>query len=97
MTEAQWAPIRASVSSILGRGAVTIGLVEDDPDQAALYAQWLTEAGYRVRRYGTAAEFRRRLGAESIDGLLLDWMLPDASGRNSQWVPFGAGPCRCCS
>ena len=54
----------AAVDAAEARGAVTIGLVEDDPDQAALYAQWLTEAGYRVRRYGTAAEFRRRLGAE---------------------------------
>ena len=40
------------------RGAVTIGLVEDDPDQVALYSNWLAEAGYRVRAYGSAAEFR---------------------------------------
>ena len=81
----------AAVDAAEARGAVTIGLVEDDPDQAALYAQWLTEAGYRVRRYGTAAEFRRRLGAESVDGLLLDWMLPDASGPELlEWVRHSA-------
>ena len=73
------------------RGAVTIGLVEDDPDQVALYSDWLTEAGYRVRAYGSAAEFRRRLGAESVDAVLLDWMLPDASGPELlEWVRHSA-------
>jgi DNA-binding response OmpR family regulator len=60
--------------------AITVGLVEDDPDQAALYATWIGEAGYAVRRFGTANEFRRRLGAESVDVLVLDWMLPDTPG-----------------
>ena len=47
-------------------------LLEDDADQAAIVAQWLEEAGYTVRVFRTAAEFRRRQGAESIDLLLLD-------------------------
>ena len=73
------------------RGAVTIGLVEDDPDQVTLYSNWLAEAGYRVRAYGSAAEFRRRLGAESVDAVLLDWMLPDASGPELlEWVRHAA-------
>jgi DNA-binding response OmpR family regulator len=59
---------------------LVVGLLEDDADQAAIVAQWLEEAGYTVRVFRTAAEFRRRQGAESIDLLLLDWMLPDTAG-----------------
>ena len=59
---------------------VTIGVVEDDPDQSHLFAAWLGEAGYKVRQFASAAEFRRRLGAESVDALILDWMLPDTPG-----------------
>jgi DNA-binding response OmpR family regulator len=59
---------------------LVVGLLEDDADQAAVVAQWLEEAGYAARVFRTAAEFRRRQGAESIDLLLLDWMLPDTAG-----------------
>jgi DNA-binding response OmpR family regulator len=57
-----------------------IGLLEDDPDQAALFRLWLESHGYATRHYPQAAEFRRKLGAESVDLLLLDWNLPDESG-----------------
>jgi len=57
-----------------------IGLLEDDPDQAALFRLWLEGHGYATRHYPQAAEFRRKLGAESVDLLLLDWNLPDESG-----------------
>jgi len=67
--------------------APVIGFLEDDPDQAVLVEHWLKQAGYRVRLFKTAAEFRRRQGSEAIDLLLLDWMLPDASGPQVlQWV-----------
>ena len=59
---------------------LVVGLLEDDADQAAIVAQWLEEAGYTVRVFRTAGEFRRRQGAESIDLLLLDWVLPDTAG-----------------
>jgi two-component system, OmpR family, response regulator RegX3 len=59
---------------------LVVGLLEDDADQAAIVAQWLEEAGYTVRVFRTAAEFRRRQGVESIDLLLLDWVLPDTAG-----------------
>ena len=59
---------------------LVVGLLEDDADQAAIVAQWVEEAGYAVRVFRTAGEFRRRQGAESIDLLLLDWMLPDTAG-----------------
>jgi len=59
---------------------VVVGLVEDDPDQAAMISALLTDAGCRAVWFSNAREFRRRLGAESVDVLLLDWMLPDQSG-----------------
>ena len=61
-------------------GSVTVGLVEDDPDQAALESHWLEAAGYRCIRYASAAEFRRGRGRHSADLLLLDWELPDSDG-----------------
>ncbi len=57
-----------------------IGLVEDDPDQAVLFSYWLENAGYNVRVYQDAADFRRKLGVGAVDLLLLDWNLPDESG-----------------
>jgi DNA-binding response OmpR family regulator len=59
---------------------LVIGVLEDDADQAAIVEGWLDEAGYAVRIFRSAAEFRRRQGVETVDLLLLDWMLPDASG-----------------
>jgi len=59
---------------------LVVGLLEDDADQAAMVAHWLEEAGYTVRQFRTASEFRRRQGGEVIDLLLLDWILPDTPG-----------------
>ena len=61
-------------------GSVTVGLVEDDPDQADLAAHWLQSAGYRCVRYASAAEFRRGRGRHAGDLILLDWELPDSDG-----------------
>ena len=58
----------------------TVGCVEDDPDQAQMLRLWIERAGYRCALFGTAAEFRRRLGSESVDLVLLDRHLPDATG-----------------
>lgn len=65
-----------------------VGLLEDDEDQAQLIRTWLETAGYQVRWYVDSKEFRRRLGAESIDLLLLDWNLGShASGIDVlEWV-----------
>ena len=75
----------------MGRLDLVVGFLEDDPDQAALVAHWLEEAGYAARLFRSAAEFRRRQGSEAIDLLLLDWMLPDASGLDiAEWVRFSS-------
>lgn len=58
----------------------SIGLLEDDEDQARLLSHWLSEAGYLVRCYPSGAEFRRKQGAVSVDLLILDWNLPEESG-----------------
>lgn len=68
-----------------------IGLLEDDPDQAALFRLWLESHGYATRHYPQAAEFRRKLGAESVDLLLLDWNLPDESGIDVLRALRGSG------
>ncbi|MEO7324454.1 MAG: response regulator transcription factor [Dokdonella sp.] len=62
------------------KSGLVVGLLEDDPDMAALVGQWLEEGGYTVRLFRNGNEYRRRQGSEAIDLLLLDWMLPDASG-----------------
>lgn len=59
----------------MAAGTVVVGLLEDDQDQADLIRVWLEAAGYQVRWYADSKEFRRKLGAESIDILLLDWNL----------------------
>ena len=58
----------------------TIGCVEDDPDQAALLRLWLEQAGYGCAVFRSANDFRRRLGNEAVDLVLLDRSLPDAKG-----------------
>lgn len=57
-----------------------IGLVEDDPTQAKIIATMIQNAGMDCLHYATELDFRRRMGPESIDLLLLDWNLPGVSG-----------------
>ncbi|GIX40235.1 MAG: DNA-binding response regulator [Silanimonas sp.] len=57
-----------------------IGLVEDDPTQAKIIATMVQNAGMDCLHYATELDFRRRMGPESIDLLLLDWNLPGVSG-----------------
>ncbi len=64
----------------MSEGSVTVGLVEDDPDQAALLLHWLGSAGYRCNHYASAGEFRRGRGRHAADLILLDWELPDSDG-----------------
>ncbi len=69
----------------------TVGCVEDDPDQTNMLRLWLEHAGYGCAVFRTATEFRRRLGSEAVDLLLLDRSLPDASGLEVlAWIRHSA-------
>jgi len=59
---------------------VQIGLVEDDATQAKIISAMVEHAGMDCLHYATELDFRRRMGPESIDLLLLDWNLPGVSG-----------------
>ncbi|HET7931139.1 MAG TPA: response regulator transcription factor [Rhodanobacteraceae bacterium] len=58
----------------------SVGCLEDDQDQAELLRLWLENAGYGCALFRSATDFRRRLGSEAVDLLLLDRSLPDATG-----------------
>lgn len=64
----------------MSSSSLVVGIVEDDPDLADIVMAWLEGAGYSVRVYRNATEYRRRQGEEAVDLLLLDWNLPDGTG-----------------
>jgi DNA-binding response OmpR family regulator len=75
----------------MSKREVVIGFLEDDADQAELISLWLERAGYSPRVFRSATEFRRRLGNEAVDLLLLDWMRPDATGLDViAWIRSSA-------
>lgn len=75
----------------MSKHEVVIGFLEDDADQAELISLWLERAGYSPRVFRSASEFRRRLGNEAVDLLLLDWMLPDSTGLDViAWIRSSA-------
>lgn len=55
-------------------------LIEDDRALAAMVAEYLGRAGYRVEQAGTANEGRARARREAFDAVVLDVMLPDGDG-----------------
>lgn len=60
---------------------ITVLLVEDDPDQAALGDLRISMAGYRVRLARSRRETLHELATQApADVVLLDVMLPDGSG-----------------
>ena len=60
---------------------ITVLLVEDDPDQAALADLRISMAGYRVRLARSRRETLAELATQApADVVLLDVMLPDGSG-----------------
>jgi DNA-binding response OmpR family regulator len=57
-----------------------VGLLEDDPDHAAMTVQSLREAGHSCEVYGRGEVFLRSTLRETFDVLILDWALPDMTG-----------------
>jgi DNA-binding response OmpR family regulator len=55
-------------------------LIEDEPRLAAMVAEYLGEAGYRVVTAGTGTEGLAAHGREAFDAVILDLMLPDMDG-----------------
>ena len=68
------------MSAVTNAVTWTVGCVEDDADQTGLLRLWLEHAGYGCAVFATASDFRRRLGNEAVDLVLLDRSLPDSSG-----------------
>ncbi len=57
-----------------------IALLEDDPQQAELVVQWLTEAGFAVNHQANGRSFLKHFKKDLYDMAILDWELPDQSG-----------------
>lgn len=55
-------------------------LVEDDSRLAAMVADYLGEAGFRVSVAPTGSQAEAELRRETFDAVILDLMLPDADG-----------------
>jgi DNA-binding response OmpR family regulator len=55
-------------------------LIEDDHALAAMVAEYLARAGFRVEQAGTATEGLARALREAFDAVVLDVMLPDGDG-----------------
>lgn len=69
-----------------------IGLLEDDEDQRALMALWLDAAQHSHRDFSSIAQMKDALEHERFDLLLLDWRLPDGSGKEViQWARQNLG------
>jgi len=59
---------------------MNVALLEDDPSQSDLVAHWLVTAGLRCIAYATGGSFRAGIVHESVDLILIDWVLPDDDG-----------------
>jgi two-component system phosphate regulon response regulator OmpR len=64
----------------MNRVAARVLLVEDDPDLAAMVAEYLGRAGFSMALADSVAAARQSLAAEVFDMLVLDVMLPDGDG-----------------
>lgn len=64
-----------------------IALLEDDPEQSAIVALWLKEAGHTCRSFARGRDFTNELARESYDICLVDWQVPDLSGLDVlRWI-----------
>lgn len=64
-----------------------VALLEDDPDQAALFSEWLKAAGHGCEQFENGKIFVRNIKHDSFDALILDWMVPEMDGFEVlRWV-----------
>jgi two-component system, OmpR family, phosphate regulon response regulator OmpR len=70
----------AGTAGKLGSVPKRILLIEDDERLAAMVAEYLGEAGYRVTLASTGRAGLERLAREAFDATVLDLMLPDMDG-----------------
>ncbi len=69
-----------------------IGILEDEPDQVAIYKLLFSSAQHQCEFYGTIASFMEGLKQESFDLLILDWMLPDGTADGAlKWIRANLG------
>lgn len=69
-----------TMDAVLSPEALTVLMVDDDAELAAMVAELLQAQGMRVHCAGTATQGLADLARLSPDVLLLDLMLPDANG-----------------
>ena len=62
-------------------GAPRIAVLEDDPSQAKLIANWLESQGFAFRLFSSGADMLREVLRETYDLAVLDWRVPDLSGE----------------
>jgi DNA-binding response OmpR family regulator len=66
---------------------ISIGLLEDEPDQSALLKVWLADAGYEVAVSESGPEFIRAIQTRGFELLMLDWVVPEMNGIEVlEWV-----------
>ena len=76
------------------RGALSVMLVEDNPDHALLAVEALEERGHRVSHFQHAYEGFAACTHESFDAVVLDYRLPDMSGLDAlkHFASMSSGP-----
>jgi len=57
-----------------------IAILEDDPDQLALFELWVGSGQHSSRGFALTADFIEGVKKERFDLLMIDWMLPDGTG-----------------
>jgi DNA-binding response OmpR family regulator len=59
---------------------VRIAMLEDDPAQAGVMRDWLSESGHACHVFEASRRLLAELRRDSFDILILDWQLPDLPG-----------------
>lgn len=72
---------------------MNIASLEDDPAQAALIAQIITDAGHKCHQFALGNDLMSSMSkSNSYDIVLIDWELPDISGLDVlRWIRSNFG------